>query len=60
MRVVREAASGHNSRGAKLLYRADRNGFHVLGYSGMTTQDHFEHFYAIGDLWKLTSLTHAR
>lgn len=55
--VKRLPADGQNSRGAKLLYRADKGGFHVLGYIGMTTQDHFEHYYAIADLWKLTSLT---
>lgn len=49
-------ASGRNSRGAELLYRADRGGFHVLGYAGMTTQDHFEHFYAAADLLRQTSL----
>lgn len=53
-------ATGANSRGAKLLYRADKGNFHVLGYSGMTTQDHFEHFYSISDLFKETSLQPAR
>lgn len=45
-----------NSRKAQALYRADKGRFHVIGYSGMTTQDHFEHFYAFGDLLQLTSL----
>jgi hypothetical protein len=44
-----------NSRGAKLLYRADKGNFHVLGYSGMTNQDHFEHLYSAADVLKLTS-----
>jgi len=53
----RQAASGYNSRGAQLLYRAKLGNFHVLGYAGMTTQDHFEHFYALSDLLKNTSLS---
>jgi len=52
----KQEASGANSRGARLLYRADKGNFHVLGYSGMTTQDHFEHFYALSDLLRETSL----
>ncbi|GAB4317480.1 MAG: hypothetical protein Kow0059_10540 [Candidatus Sumerlaeia bacterium] len=55
----RKAASECNSRGARLLYRADLRGFHVLGYAGMTTQDHFEHFYAFGDLLRATGLASA-
>jgi hypothetical protein len=54
------AGSGnHNSRGAKLLYRAQKNGCHILGYAGMTNQDHFEHLYGAADVWKLTSLQDA-
>jgi len=55
----KKPASTTNSRGARLLYRADLGNFHVLGYSGMTTQDHFEHFYALSDLLLQTSLTPA-
>jgi hypothetical protein len=58
--VPRREAATRNSRGEQLLYRADRNGFHVFGYAGMTTQDHFEHFYAASDLLKLTSLDDAQ
>lgn len=46
-----------NKRGVPIAYRADREGFHILGYSGMTQQDHFEHFYSLSDLLRLTSLT---
>lgn len=53
-------ASGANSRAAQLLYRADQGRFHVLGYSGMTTQDHFEHFYALCDLLRESSLEPAQ
>jgi hypothetical protein len=58
--VPRQSASGTNSRGARLLYRADRKQFHVLGYAGMTNQDHFEHFYSAADLLRQTSLKDAR
>ena len=53
----KKPCSGKNSRGARLLYRADLGNFHVLGYEGMTTQDHFEHFYALSDLLAETSLS---
>jgi hypothetical protein len=52
----RRAASSRSSRGAQLLYRADLGNFHVLGYAGMSNQDHFEHFYALSDLLRETSL----
>ncbi|MBN1900247.1 hypothetical protein JW926_02845 [Candidatus Sumerlaeota bacterium] len=58
--AIKKDSSGVNSRGAKLLYRADKGNFHVLGYSGMTTQDHFEHFYSVSDLFRETSLDPAR
>jgi hypothetical protein len=48
-----------NSRGALLLYRADKGNCHVLGYAGMTNQDHFDHFYAAADLLRQTSLARA-
>jgi len=53
----RKPADSKNSRGARLLYRADLKGFHVLGYAGMTNQDHFEHFYSVSELFRQTSLT---
>jgi len=59
LHVPRRPASSRNSRGAQLLYRADRGGFHVFGYAGMTTQDHFDHFYAASDLLRQTSLAFA-
>jgi hypothetical protein len=55
----RTPATGRNSRGAELLYRADLGGFHVLGYSGMTNQDHFEHLFSVSDLLRQTSLQDA-
>ena len=57
--LERHPASGTNSRGAQLLYRAERGNLHILGYAGMTTQDHFEHFYALCDLFHQTSLPDA-
>ncbi len=57
--LARTPAETKNSRGARLLYRADKKGLHVLGYAGMTNQDHFDHFYAAGDLLRETSLTAA-
>jgi hypothetical protein len=57
--VPRQPASTINTRGTRLLYRADRNGFHVFGYAGMTTQDHFDHLYAASDLLKQTSFPDA-
>jgi len=59
LQVQMRSASDKNSRGASLLYRADKGNFHVLGYAGMTTQDHFEHFYALSDLLRLTSIPDA-
>jgi hypothetical protein len=56
---TRTATSGTSSVGAKLLYRCDVKGFHVLGYEGMTNQDHFNHFYGSADLLRDTSLSDA-
>jgi hypothetical protein len=56
LHVERHPASGKSSSGAQLLYRADKGNFHVLGYAGMTNQDHFNHFYGISDLLRETSL----
>ena len=55
----RKPATGRNSAGAELRYRVDRGGLHILGYSGMTSQDHFNHFYALCDLVRQTSLADA-
>ncbi|MCX7018616.1 MAG: hypothetical protein WCK47_11600 [bacterium] len=41
---------------SELTTGADTGNLHIFGYTGMTNQDHFNHFYAIGDLFKLTSL----
>jgi len=49
-----------NSIGMQLLYRADKGNFHVLGYSGMTMQDHLNHFYSLSELLAQTSLTPAK
>ncbi len=46
-----------NTRGEKLLYRADKGNFHIFGYDGMTTQDHFEHLYSVSDLFKQISFS---
>jgi len=54
--AVARPATGTNSRRAVLLYKAEKAGLTILGYSGMTTQDHFEHFYSMGDLYRRSSL----
>jgi hypothetical protein len=56
LQVERRPAHSTNSRNAKLLYRADKGNFHVLGYAGMNNQDHFNHFYGVSDLLRETSL----
>ena len=50
LHAERRNANARNSRGVRILYRADKGNFHVLGYAGMTNQDHFEHFYGLSDL----------
>jgi hypothetical protein len=55
--VERKPGGGVSSRGTPILYRADKGNFHVLGYAGMTNQDHFDHFYSAADLLKRTSLS---
>lgn len=60
VKAKRQAAEGTNCAGARLLTRADLGGFHVLGYAGMTNQDHFNHLYGVSDLLRLTSLTPAK
>jgi hypothetical protein len=62
LKLERNPAAGtgdHNSRGAKLLYRAEKKGCHILGYAGMTNQDHFEHFYSAADVLRLAPLRDA-
>lgn len=54
-----KAEQALNSQHARMIYRADIGQLHIFGYAGMTNQDHFNHFYAIGDLFKLTSLSPA-
>lgn len=34
-----------NTLGMTLLYSAETGKCHIMGYQGMTTQDHFNHFY---------------
>ena len=60
LHLERQAASGQNSRGAKILYRAEKNNCHILGYAGMTNQDHFDHFYGAADLIRQTSFADAK
>jgi len=50
LQAKRSEGNARNSRGVRILYRADKGNFHVLGYAGMTNQDHFEHFYGLSDL----------
>ncbi|MDI6784244.1 MAG: hypothetical protein QME64_09160 [bacterium] len=38
-----------------LLYSCDKRGFHIRGYAGMTNQDHFNHFYNLGEYYKKLS-----
>lgn len=48
-----------NRLGMRLLYSCDLGEFHVRGFSGMTTQDHFNHFYVMADYLAKTSLRRA-
>lgn len=52
----RSASNGRTSRGARIAYVAEKGNLRISGHEGMTTQDHFEHFYAIGDLFRRTQL----
>jgi hypothetical protein len=54
--VESKPGTTRNSRGVRILYRADKGNFHVRGYAGMMNQDHFEHFYGLSDLLRETSL----
>lgn len=45
-----------NSRGIPYGRRADAGNLHLIGIKGMTTQDHFEHFYSWKDLLIMSSL----
>jgi hypothetical protein len=60
LHLERKTASGKTSRGSPILYRADQKNCHIVGYAGMTNQDHFDHFYAAADLLKRTSLEDAK
>ena len=60
LKLSRETASGKNAAGATLLYRAEHGGAHILGYAGMTNQDHFNHLYGAADALKMMSLADAR
>jgi hypothetical protein len=40
------------ANGMKLLYLAEKGNCHIMGYAGMTNQDHFNHFYNISEYWK--------
>ena len=60
LHLERKASSGKTSRGTSILYRAEEKNCHILGYAGMTNQDHFDHFYAAADLLKLMSLDDAK
>ena len=59
LQAGRLPAKSRNSQGAFALYRSDKGSFHVIGYEGMDTQDHFDHFYALSDLLKATALPSA-
>jgi hypothetical protein len=54
--VRKEDGVSTTSRGQRILYKAEKGRFLVWGVGGMTTQDHFEHFYGIGDLLERTNL----
>ena len=57
-------AVGMRSEGARerhtptrvVLYRASKGNALILGYSGMTNQDHFEHFYRATDALVMLSI----
>ena len=54
--LERTPGQGKSSRGAVILYRAERGGCRIFGYAGMTNQDHFDHLYGAADLFRMTSL----
>ncbi len=56
----RKDATGTNAAGAKLLYRAEKANAHILGYAGMTNQDHFNHLYGAATALKMTSIPDAK
>ncbi len=60
VKAERRPGNTRNAQGALALYRADKGGFHVLGYAGMNNQDHFDHFYALSDLLQNISFTEVR
>ncbi|MDD4279254.1 hypothetical protein GX645_00905 [Candidatus Sumerlaeota bacterium] len=48
-----------NIRGKKIAERADKNRLHIIAVEGMTTQDHFEHFYGWEELLNQSSIPQA-
>ncbi|MFB3894987.1 MAG: hypothetical protein ACE14V_01670 [bacterium] len=46
----------NNQLGMTLLYSCDIRKFHIRGYSGMTNQDHFNHFYNLAEYYKKLDL----
>ena len=59
LNLARKPASSRSPQGNEIVYRADKGNCHIFGYAGMTTQDHFDHFYGLGRLLGQTSLTPA-
>jgi len=55
LKGVRVAQNKTNSLGMLLLYSCDVGDFHVRGYSGMTHQDHFNHFYNLAEYMEMIS-----
>jgi hypothetical protein len=57
-RVIAKKVERHktNKLGMVLLYSSDKKGFHIRGYSGMTNQDHFNHFYNLAEYYQKLSL----
>jgi hypothetical protein len=60
LELRREEATDRQPGGRTLLYRAGKGNAHILGYSGMTNQDHFDHFYHADVALKMTSIPAAR
>lgn len=52
-------AATRNAAERAVLYRADKGNFHVIGYAGMTMQDHMEHLYRVHELFEKSTLTPA-
>ncbi len=52
LRLKKEERNHRNSLGMVLAYSAERRNAHILGYDGMTTQDHFNHLYNLSEYFK--------